>query len=171
MEPRFPSPPEGGLWVVGLVASTGGLAALGQVLAPLPAGFPAAVVALQHVRPEHDPHRVLLAPGTPLAQHAPEGRAVVGLNGPLLPCRCPGGTQATWLVAAAHAVPPEPGDFGILAHSGYAPAARWRWRRCSRLRPATSSTSPGRPVVHESETRELTRSCFRTLMRPGRAWG
>jgi two-component system, chemotaxis family, protein-glutamate methylesterase/glutaminase len=39
--------------VVALVASVGGLDALGQVLAPLPAGFPAAVVALQHVRPEH----------------------------------------------------------------------------------------------------------------------
>jgi two-component system chemotaxis response regulator CheB len=44
---------DGGLWVVGLVASTGGLDALGQVLAPLPAGFPAAMVALQHIRPEH----------------------------------------------------------------------------------------------------------------------
>ena len=32
---------ERGLWVVGLVASTGGLDALGQVLAPLPADFPA----------------------------------------------------------------------------------------------------------------------------------
>jgi two-component system chemotaxis response regulator CheB len=39
--------------VVGLVASVGGLDALGQVLAPLPADFPAALVALQHIRPEH----------------------------------------------------------------------------------------------------------------------
>lgn len=42
-----------GLWVVGLVASTGGLEALTHVLAPLPASFPAAVVALQHLRPDY----------------------------------------------------------------------------------------------------------------------
>jgi two-component system chemotaxis response regulator CheB len=53
MEPRFPSQPENGLWVVGLVASSDGLDALTQVLAPLPADFPAAIVALQHTRPEH----------------------------------------------------------------------------------------------------------------------
>jgi two-component system chemotaxis response regulator CheB len=53
MELRLTRKPENGLWVVGLVASTGGLDALGQVLAPLPADFPAAIVALQHIRPEH----------------------------------------------------------------------------------------------------------------------
>jgi two-component system chemotaxis response regulator CheB len=42
--------------VVGLVASTGGLDALAQVLAPLPADFPGAVVALRHVHPEHPSH-------------------------------------------------------------------------------------------------------------------
>jgi two-component system chemotaxis response regulator CheB len=52
MQPRF-SREKAGLWVVGLVASTGGLDALGQVLAPLPAHLPAAIVALQHLRPEH----------------------------------------------------------------------------------------------------------------------
>jgi chemotaxis response regulator CheB len=51
MEPRFSGQPENGLWVVGLVASVGGLDALGEVLASLPAGFLAAVVALQHIRP------------------------------------------------------------------------------------------------------------------------
>lgn len=39
--------------VVGLVASTGGLEALTRVLAPLPAGFPAAIIGLQHQSPEH----------------------------------------------------------------------------------------------------------------------
>jgi chemotaxis response regulator CheB len=53
MEPRFTSQPNNGLWVIGLVASSDGLDALTQVLAPLPADFPAAIVALQHTRPEH----------------------------------------------------------------------------------------------------------------------
>jgi two-component system chemotaxis response regulator CheB len=39
--------------VVGLIASAGGLDALTQVLAAFPADFPAAIVALQHIRPEH----------------------------------------------------------------------------------------------------------------------
>jgi two-component system chemotaxis response regulator CheB len=38
--------------VVALVCSAGGLDALVRVLAPLPAGLPAAVVALQHLDPE-----------------------------------------------------------------------------------------------------------------------
>lgn len=37
--------------VVALVCSTGGLDALTRVLAPLPADFPAAVIALQHLQP------------------------------------------------------------------------------------------------------------------------
>ena len=37
--------------VVALVSSLGGADALTRVLAPLPAGFPAAVVALQHLYP------------------------------------------------------------------------------------------------------------------------
>jgi two-component system, chemotaxis family, protein-glutamate methylesterase/glutaminase len=37
--------------VVALVSSTGGLDALSQVLTPLPPGFPAAVIALQHTSP------------------------------------------------------------------------------------------------------------------------
>jgi zinc and cadmium transporter len=72
----------------------------------------------------------------------------------------------TWLVAAAHEVPQELGDFGILVHSGwtrraalaynlasastvlvgavvaYALAVQSRWRCCWRLRPATFSISP-----------------------------
>jgi zinc and cadmium transporter len=72
----------------------------------------------------------------------------------------------TWLVAAAHEVPQELGDFGILVHSGWSrrsalattwprprpswsgrwPPTPWppgcRWRCCWRLRPATSCTSP-----------------------------
>lgn len=39
--------------VVALVCSLGGADALMQVLAPLPAGFPAAVIALQHLDPRH----------------------------------------------------------------------------------------------------------------------
>jgi two-component system, chemotaxis family, protein-glutamate methylesterase/glutaminase len=39
--------------VVALAASAGGLAALSQVLAPLPADFPAAVVVVQHLDPRH----------------------------------------------------------------------------------------------------------------------
>ena len=38
--------------VVALCASAGGIDALGRVLAPLPADFPAAVIALQHTSPE-----------------------------------------------------------------------------------------------------------------------
>jgi chemotaxis response regulator CheB len=53
MTSRFTSQPNHGLWVVGLVASVDGLDALSQVLATLPPDFPAAIVALQHVRPEH----------------------------------------------------------------------------------------------------------------------
>jgi two-component system, chemotaxis family, protein-glutamate methylesterase/glutaminase len=43
-----------GFKVVALVASTGGLDALSRVLSPLPAGFPAAIIALQH----QDPARI-----------------------------------------------------------------------------------------------------------------
>lgn len=39
--------------VVALAASAGGLAALTAVLAPLPAGFPAALVMVQHLDPRH----------------------------------------------------------------------------------------------------------------------
>ena len=53
MSRRTTQPTDRGLCVVGLVASAGGLDALGQVLATLPASFPGAVVALQHTRPEH----------------------------------------------------------------------------------------------------------------------
>ena len=53
--------------VIALIASAGGLDALTQVLEPLPADLPAAVVALQHLRPEGEsvlPH--LLAARTAL---------------------------------------------------------------------------------------------------------
>jgi two-component system chemotaxis response regulator CheB len=39
--------------VVALASSAGGLNALHQVLAPLPGGFPAALVVVQHVDPRH----------------------------------------------------------------------------------------------------------------------
>lgn len=42
-----------GLPVVALVTSSGGLAAIRTVLGRLPAQFPAAVIALQHLAPEH----------------------------------------------------------------------------------------------------------------------
>jgi two-component system, chemotaxis family, protein-glutamate methylesterase/glutaminase len=40
-------------WVVGLVASIGGLDAISQVLATLPASYPGAIVVLQHTTPTH----------------------------------------------------------------------------------------------------------------------
>jgi two-component system chemotaxis response regulator CheB len=46
--------------VVALVCSTGGLAALTTVLAPLPDNLPAAVVVLQHLDPAHDSHLPML---------------------------------------------------------------------------------------------------------------
>ena len=39
--------------VVAMAASAGGLNALSQVLAPLPADFPAAIVLVQHLDPRH----------------------------------------------------------------------------------------------------------------------
>ncbi len=45
--------PLAGLPTVALVSSAGGLDALTRVLAPLPADFPAAVIALQHQMPDH----------------------------------------------------------------------------------------------------------------------
>src|SRR5215469_18034139 len=45
--PRLVGPP-----IVALVCSAGGLQALISVLRPLPAGFPAAVIALQHQSPD-----------------------------------------------------------------------------------------------------------------------
>lgn len=39
--------------VLALVSSTGGLDALARVLGPLPADFPAAVIAMQHTDPSH----------------------------------------------------------------------------------------------------------------------
>ena len=48
---RLAGPP-----IVALVCSAGGLQALIGVLRPLPAGFPAAVIALQHHSPDHSSH-------------------------------------------------------------------------------------------------------------------
>lgn len=45
-----------GFPVVAVVASAGGLDALTQVLAPLPAGLPAAVLVVQHLKPDHPSH-------------------------------------------------------------------------------------------------------------------
>lgn len=42
-----------GVPVVALVSSAGGLEALSRVLAPLPVDFPASVIALQHLMPDH----------------------------------------------------------------------------------------------------------------------
>lgn len=39
--------------VLALLSSTGGLDALARVLGPLPADFPAAVIAMQHTDPTH----------------------------------------------------------------------------------------------------------------------
>jgi len=39
----------------------------------------------------------------------------------------------TWLVAAAHEVPQELGDFGILVHSGWKPRAALTWNAASAL--------------------------------------
>ena len=42
-----------GMPVVALVSSSGGLDALTRVLQPLPSGFPAAIIGLQHQMPDH----------------------------------------------------------------------------------------------------------------------
>jgi len=43
----------GGFEIIALAASAGGLKALSEVLAGLPAGFPAALVVVQHLDPRH----------------------------------------------------------------------------------------------------------------------
>lgn len=47
------APRRSGFPVLALVSSTGGLDAIARVLGPLPAGFPAAVIAMQHTDPAH----------------------------------------------------------------------------------------------------------------------
>ena len=61
--------------VVALAASAGGLRALSQVLGGLPAGFPAALVVVQHLDPHHTSHLAeILAHRTPLnVKQAKEG--------------------------------------------------------------------------------------------------
>jgi len=61
--------------VVALAASAGGLRALSQVLGGLPAGFPAALVVVQHLDPHHPSHlSEILAHRTPLrVKEAEEG--------------------------------------------------------------------------------------------------
>lgn len=44
--------------VVALVASLGGLAAVSEVLAALPAGFPTQLLVVQHGRRQDNPHRL-----------------------------------------------------------------------------------------------------------------
>jgi zinc and cadmium transporter len=50
----------------------------------------------------------------------------------------------TWLVAAAHEIPQELGDFGILVHSGWSPDARLptTWSRPCPSSPVQSSPTP-----------------------------
>ena len=57
MDPSVQSP---GYPVLALVSSTGGLDALSRVLGPLPADFPAAVIAMQHTDPTHTSELALL---------------------------------------------------------------------------------------------------------------
>jgi two-component system chemotaxis response regulator CheB len=45
---------DAGLWVIALVASAGGLTAVGEILRGLPAGFNAAVIVLIHQEPERE---------------------------------------------------------------------------------------------------------------------
>ena len=66
--------------IVALVSSVGGLDALTRVLAPLPADFPAAVIALQHLEPEHSSELA------PLLDRRCELKVVAGEHGmPLVP--------------------------------------------------------------------------------------
>jgi two-component system, chemotaxis family, protein-glutamate methylesterase/glutaminase len=51
-QPRAPSG-NGGFDVVAVAASAGGLRAISQILAALPANFPAAIVIVQHLDPRH----------------------------------------------------------------------------------------------------------------------
>src|SRR5437899_12507742 len=48
-----PTSSNGAFDIVALAASAGGLRALSQVLAALPADFPAAIVVVQHLAPRH----------------------------------------------------------------------------------------------------------------------
>jgi two-component system chemotaxis response regulator CheB len=48
-----PGAPAAPPFVVVVAASMGGVAALGQLLGPLPADFPAAVLVVQHLSPDH----------------------------------------------------------------------------------------------------------------------
>src|SRR5437870_7986852 len=48
-----PTSSNGAFDIVALAASAGGLRALSQVLAALPADFPAAIVVVQHLDPRH----------------------------------------------------------------------------------------------------------------------
>jgi two-component system chemotaxis response regulator CheB len=112
MQAQFSREPENGLWVVGLVASTGGLDALTQALAPLPADFPGAIVALQHLRPEH-PSRLaeLLARHTALCvQPARDGQRLQ----PGLVLVAPPGRHT--LICPDHTI--------ALIHSGQTPPSR-----------------------------------------------
>jgi two-component system, chemotaxis family, protein-glutamate methylesterase/glutaminase len=52
--PRIGRPFPGAAYdVIAMAASAGGIAALGEVLAGLPAGFPASIVVVQHLDPRH----------------------------------------------------------------------------------------------------------------------
>jgi len=70
--------PRGAYEIVALAASAGGLQALSQVLAALPADFPAALVVVQHLDPRHRSLMAdILGKRTPLAvRQAREGDAL-----------------------------------------------------------------------------------------------
>jgi two-component system, chemotaxis family, protein-glutamate methylesterase/glutaminase len=59
--------------VVALVASAGGLDALSQVVAPLPASLPAAVLVVQHLHPDHPSHLAQLLSGRTALTVRPAG--------------------------------------------------------------------------------------------------
>lgn len=73
---------DGGFEIVAFAASAGGLNALSQVLAAIPADFPAAIVVVQHLDPRHRSLIVdILAKRTALAvRQAEEGDLIVPGN-------------------------------------------------------------------------------------------
>ena len=72
---RSGAPPRADYDLVVIGASLGGVAALRQVLAELPAGFPAAIAIVQHRRPDADsPMSQLLGAVSPLPVREPRDR-------------------------------------------------------------------------------------------------
>lgn len=102
----------------------------------LAAGF-TAFLALEQMLRWHHGHRQQPSDGTPVALLVLIGDALhnfvggVGIASTYL--INPAAGIAAWLAAAAHELPQELGDYGILVHSGWRPAVALRWNFISGL--------------------------------------